>query len=239
MLQPEHSYKVHKCKLTADFGCAPGMVAGEAQLCFGLQHGQELFHQAQALVCMAGLYPPPPVPWGAALSWHSCKDVTPCHLCWRLWGQLGFMGQGKHHLLTLISALPTTDIYHLEHRSRHTSLFRSQDNPPQHCPDWDALSCLWFNASSPPRRLGRNPKTAVSLIRLCSKTQRLPNLLLFTASSRTPWRRPDLWWLFSPAPFPGQSSPTPLIVHLSYYITPCKCRKVFQHHCNAASEDEK
>lgn len=62
MLPPEHSYKAHKCKLTVDFGHAPGMVAGKARLCFGLQYGQEFFHQAQAPLCMTGLYPPPPVP---------------------------------------------------------------------------------------------------------------------------------------------------------------------------------
>lgn len=41
----------------------------------------------------------------------------------------------------------------------------------------DTLSLLWFNASPQSEPLGRNPKAAVCLIRLCSKIPRLPDLL--------------------------------------------------------------
>lgn len=139
MLQLEHSYKAHKCKLTADSGHALGMVAGKACLCFG-QYGQELFHQAQALLCVAGFYPPSPIPQSSVTTPTECKDVILCHLRWRLCGQLGFV-RWRKHLHTICShwfqLCPQADMHHLEHRSQSTSLFSFQNNSPQHCPQID------------------------------------------------------------------------------------------------------
>lgn len=115
-----------------------------------------------------------------------------------------------HHLLTPISALSTSRLLLPKVQvTKHFSVQLSGQTSPALPTGWQTCHPL---CGLTPLHLGRNPKAAVSLIWLFSKTRRLPDLLP-TAGSRTPWCGSDSWWLSSSAPFPGQGSPTPLSTH--------------------------
>lgn len=174
LLQPEHSFGVLKCKSLQALGVLQGWRQGKPSSAAGLQHGQGLFHQAQA-----GFHPPSPVPQGAVTD----SRVQRCDLVLSLLkavGQLGFVGQGKplNTLWALISALPTGR--HSPPRAQVTKNLSVQLSVQLSSTAHgltDTLSLLGFNASPQSESLGRNPKAAVSLIWLCSKILRLPDLL--------------------------------------------------------------
>lgn len=148
---------LHKYKLTAGFGRAPGMVAGKVRMDrdFSTRYRLGFIHNLLS----------------HKMLWQQSVKMWPCAVFAESCGAKKAL---EHPLPPWFQLCPQADIYHQGLSSWSSVQLSAQPSSTQIA---DAPSRLWFNASPQSECLGRNPKAAASPTRLCSKIPRLPALL--------------------------------------------------------------